>query len=108
MTPSCPSCGRPTRPSSRFCPHCGNPIKSEVLAEALLHSDDYRLMRSISKGGMGAVYLAADRRAFDRLCVAKKMLEYYDPSDPEERASAHERFVEVGRTLASLSHPGIP
>ncbi len=79
-----------------------------MLAEALLHSDDYRLMRSISKGGMGAVYLAADRRAFDRLCVAKKMLEYYDPSDPEERASAQERFEEEGRTLASLSHPGIP
>jgi len=57
---------------------------------------------------MGAVYLAQDRRAFDRLCVVKQMLEYYDPSDPEERLRAEERFEEEGRTLASLSHPGVP
>ena len=57
---------------------------------------------------MGAVYLAQDRRAFDRFCVVKQMLEYYDPTDPEERRRAQERFEEEGRTLASLSHPGTP
>ncbi len=57
---------------------------------------------------MGAIYLAEDRRAFDRLCVIKQMLDYYNPADPEERAQAQKRFEVEGRTLAMLSHPGIP
>jgi serine/threonine protein kinase len=69
---------------------------------------DYRIVRSISKGGMGAVYLAEDRRAFGRLCIVKQMLQYYDPANPEEQRRAEERFQEEGRTLASLSYPGIP
>jgi serine/threonine protein kinase len=65
-------------------------------------------VRSISKGGMGAVYLAEDNRAFGRLCVVKQMLDYYDTSNPEECRRAEQRFQEEGRTLASLSYPGIP
>ncbi|MHB1293975.1 MAG: serine/threonine-protein kinase [Anaerolineae bacterium] len=74
----------------------------------MLRGDDYRVVRSLTKGGMGAVYLAEDRRAFDRLCVIKQMLDYYNPTDPEERQRARERFEEEGRILASLNHPGIP
>lgn len=74
----------------------------------MLGDGHYRIVRSISKGGMGAVYLAQDRGAFDRLCVVKQMLEYYDPGDPEERTKAQQRFEDEGRTLAGLSHPGIP
>jgi len=73
-----------------------------------LKGGDYRIIRSLTKGGMGAVYLAEDRRAFDRLCVVKQMLDYYDPTNPEERLRAQQRFQEEGRTLASLSHPGVP
>ncbi|MCE5257667.1 MAG: protein kinase [Chloroflexi bacterium] len=69
---------------------------------------NYRIERSLSKGGMGAVYLARDYRAFERLCVIKQMLEYYDNSSAEEKARAQQRFEEEGRTLASLSHPGVP
>jgi serine/threonine protein kinase len=57
---------------------------------------------------MGAVYLAEDRRAFDRLCVIKQMLDYYDLMNPDERLRAQQRFQEEGRTLASLNHPGVP
>ncbi|MBC7237537.1 MAG: protein kinase, partial [Chloroflexi bacterium] len=73
-----------------------------------MNNGAYRIIRSLTKGGMGAVYLAEDRGAFDRLCVVKQMLPYYDPTNPEERRRAEQRFQEEGRTLASLSHPGIP
>ncbi|MHB0855991.1 MAG: serine/threonine-protein kinase [Anaerolineae bacterium] len=74
----------------------------------MLRNGDYRIVRSMTKGGMGAVYLAEDRRAFDRLCVIKQMLDYYNPADPEERERARARFEDEGRTLAALNHPGIP
>ena len=57
---------------------------------------------------MGAVYLAADTGAFDRKCVVKELLDYYDPTDPEEARLAQERFKTEARLLAELSHPGIP
>jgi serine/threonine protein kinase len=68
----------------------------------------YRIIRPLGKGGMGAVYLAANTKAFDRQCVVKEVIEYYDPADPEERERAMRRFEEEARTLASLKHPGIP
>jgi len=104
----CPHCQREVRPQSRFCPHCGRGIGATAVEPGLLDSGHYRIVRSLTKGGMGQVFLARDRRAFDRLCIVKQMIEYYDPSDPEERRRAQERFEEEGRTLASLSHPGVP
>jgi serine/threonine protein kinase len=57
---------------------------------------------------MGAVYLAANTKAFDRQCVIKEVIEYYDPADSEARDKAMHRFEVEARTLASLKHPGIP
>jgi serine/threonine protein kinase len=57
---------------------------------------------------MGALYLAADTGAFDRKCVIKELLDYYDPTDPEEARKAQARFETEARLLAELSHPGIP
>jgi serine/threonine protein kinase len=68
----------------------------------------YRIVGAIGRGGMGAVYLAADTGAFDRKCVVKELLDYYDPTDPEEARQAQERFETEARLLAELSHPGIP
>ena len=108
MSRICPFCGQGVRPQARFCPRCGKRLEGRLAPGAELDGGNYRIVQSISKGGMGAVYLAQDRRAFDRLCVIKQMLEYYDPSDPEERLRAEQRFEEEGRTLAGLSHPGVP
>jgi serine/threonine-protein kinase len=57
---------------------------------------------------MGALYLAADTGAFERRCVVKELLDYYDPSDPDEARQAQARFEREARLLAELSHPGIP
>ncbi len=108
---TCQVCGRALQPQARFCPQCGAQWQDEsgpLTPGALLKGADYRIVRAMTKGGMGAVYLAEDRRAFDRPCVIKQMIEYYDPADPEEAARAARRFEEEGRTLAALSHPGAP
>jgi serine/threonine protein kinase len=96
------------RAAARFCPRCGYLLLKQLAPGAELAHGDYQIVRSISKGGMGAVYLAQDRRAFDRPCVVKQMLDYYDPGNPEDRRRAQQRFEEEGRTLATLTHPGIP
>jgi serine/threonine protein kinase len=108
MTRACPSCGYAVREQARFCPQCGRSTETRLSPGTPLGNGGYRIVRSISKGGMGAVYLAEDRHAFDRLCIVKQMLEYYDVASPTEKQRAQERFEEEGRTLASLSHPGIP
>ncbi len=68
----------------------------------------YRIVGAIGRGGMGAVYLAADTGAFDRKCVVKELLDYFDPTDPEEARQAQDRFETEARLLAELTHPGIP
>lgn len=108
MTQTCPQCGAQLRVQARYCPQCGHSLQRRLVPGAPLKGGDYVVARSLTKGGMGAVYLAHDRRAFDRLCVIKQMLDYYDSANPNERANAQRRFEEEGRTLASLSHPGIP
>ncbi len=61
----------------------------------------YAIERELGRGGMGAVYLARDRR-LDRL-VALKVLPNEFASDPGLR----ERFLRETRTAASFSHPNI-
>ena len=68
----------------------------------------YRILRRLGAGGMGALYLAADTGAFDRPCIVKELLDYYDPTDADEARRAQTRFETEARLLAQLSHPGIP
>jgi len=105
---ACPLCNSPVRPAARFCPRCGARLDSRLAPGTLLKGGDYYIERALTRGGMGDVYLARDRRAFDRLCIVKQMLDYFYIADPSQRAEAHERFEEEGRTLAALRHPGVP
>jgi len=73
-----------------------------------MRGGSYRILQPLGKGGMGALYVAADTGAFDRRCVVKELLDYYDPADPGEARQAEARFETEARLLASLSHPGIP
>jgi len=75
---------------------------------AVVHNGAYRILRPLSKGGMGMIYLAEDLGAFGRSCVIKEMLDYFDPADPQEVQEARQRFEDEARTLAKLTHPQIP
>jgi serine/threonine protein kinase len=111
LTVACPNCGRLNRPGARYCASCQAPLSATASLPQpgqLLGGGAYRIVRSLGKGGMGAVWLVAQTRAFDRLAVLKEVVEYYDPSDAEARQKAAQRFEAEARTLGDLKHPGIP
>lgn len=107
----CSACNQENKPSARFCAYCGAALdveSSTLQSGQLVDGGAYRVIRPLGKGGMGAVYLAGNTKAFNRSCVVKEVIEYYDPTDPHERLRAIQRFESEARTLASLKHPGIP
>lgn len=111
MTDVCPNCGRLNRPGARYCASCQAPLSAtaaQLQPGQVLGGGAYRVVRPLGKGGMGAVWLVAQTRAFDRLAVLKEVVEYYDPTDPVEREKALLRFEAEARTLGDLKHPGIP
>ncbi len=110
----CSHCGHDNRPTAKFCSACANPL-SRIQPGQLMKGGTYRVVRPLSKGGMGALYLVEDLGAFGKLRVIKEMLDYVDrrkyrtPADYQQAVQrAHQRFEQEARTLASLSHPGIP
>jgi tRNA A-37 threonylcarbamoyl transferase component Bud32 len=109
----CPDCGRLNRPGARYCASCQAPLGGAVAAARLqpgqlLDGGAYRVVQPLGKGGMGAVWLLAQTKAFDRLAVLKEVVEYFDPSNASDRQKALERFEAEARTLGDLKHPGIP
>ncbi|MGD8623716.1 MAG: serine/threonine-protein kinase [Anaerolineae bacterium] len=111
MTVPCPNCGRLNRPGARYCATCQAPLSAtaaRLQPGQLLDGGTYRVERALGKGGMGAVWLVANTKAFDRLAVLKEVVEYYDPGDAGERQKALDRFEAEARTLGDLKHPGIP
>src|ERR1043165_1157775 len=63
--------------------------------------DRYDIERELGRGGMGAVYLARDRR-LNRLAALKVL-----PEEMADNASVRDRFLRETRTAASFSHPNI-
>ncbi len=107
-----PGCGYENRPRARFCEKCGQPLRvqpwSPLASGHVMRRGAYQILEPLGRGGMGALYLAADTGAFGRKCVVKELLDYYDPTDPDEARMAQARFETEARLLAELSHPGIP
>lgn len=63
--------------------------------------DNYRIVRMIGRGGMGAVYLAEHTSLQKQYAI--KVL----PEELSGDSRFRERFREEGRRMASLEHPGI-
>ena len=115
MTIRCPKCQFDNRAGAVFCSRCGTPLGSAPPGWVALQPGQtmkggtYRIVQPLDKGGMGALYLAEDVGAFNRLCVIKEMLDYFDdPYNLQEIAKARQRFEDEARVLATLKHSGIP
>ena len=67
----------------------------------------YEILSLIGRGGMGAVYKAADRRLPGRLCAVKEI--WTMPGiQAETLAQAREQFLREASILARLDHPNLP
>lgn len=105
--PRCTKCQSPLGDNARFCGECGAPAASAAAEgdpiRAALETQlrgQYRIIRLLGRGGMGAVYLARDL-ALDRE-VAIKVVR--GASNSQE---IYDRFRREAKTAARLSHPNI-
>ncbi|MFI5533314.1 tetratricopeptide repeat protein [Kitasatospora sp. NPDC051853] len=92
--------GRPGR-ADGFCTKCGTPYSfTPKLTRGDLVGGQYEVMGCLAHGGLGWIYLAADRRVNDRWVVLKGLLDTGD-QDALAVAIAERRF------LAEVDHPNI-
>jgi hypothetical protein len=116
----CPACGANVQPKGDLCESCGFVFASYVPLPSVpgpastqvgggytgrplqpgqrLDGGRYTVRGPLSRGGMGALYLAVDHCAFERSVAIKALL---GPSDEE-------RLAYEARMLAALRHPAIP
>jgi serine/threonine protein kinase len=120
----CRQCGTWMPEKGPFCPACGASQSSiNLTPTSLPHSDPvnrgtgrmpagqmlrqrYRLLQTVGRGGMGAVYLAQDTQLGDRLVAVKEMS--MSRLSPQDLPRAVEQFRHEAHLLASLHHPNLP
>jgi serine/threonine protein kinase len=119
----CPACAAPREAGQAVCGTCGRVFDPAALGAApapaptsgdhfvvgqSLSGGRYRILRPLSRGGMGALYLATDQEAFGRTVVVKTLLTSLDAMSPGDAQDALRRFIHEARTLAGLRYPTIP
>jgi len=96
----CPRCGRCVEGAAEVCADDGARLELGPPVEPVVDGK-YRLRRRIGRGGMGAVYRAADlglgRDVAVKILIGGRL----------EEGSTLRRFEREGRAMARLAHPGI-
>ena len=104
----CSSCRSDLLDGARFCAQCGAAVEEpggaegdpiRVALEAKLRGQ-YRIVRMLGRGGMGAVYLARDL-TLEREVAIKVV------NGTASSAEMYDRFRREAKTAAKLSHPNI-
>lgn len=70
-----------------------------TLYEGMVLNEQYKVLRPLGEGGMGATYLVEDTQ-LGRQCVIKEVL--------SRHTTSREQFQREARLLASLRHPNLP
>lgn len=99
----CAHTGNPA--GNLFCIHCGQPLQIEKTVR------QYRILRSLARGGMGTTYLAwSPDQSTARLSATRgTMLVLKEMNaDMAQIPKAQELFKREADVLKTLHHPGIP
>lgn len=103
---NCPTCNSTVAPGVTFCPECGTRLNQPSQPLRVLQ-ERYELTKKLGEGGMGAVYLASDRRLRTVRWAVKEMSDAAITS-PLERQQASDAFQHEAELLARLAHPNLP
>jgi len=100
---NCPNCGKPYNAGDEICPDCGFvfPFTADVLTSGTILQGRYVIQELTHTGGMGYIYLAKDKKLYDRLCILKQVKESVK-SDTDLK-----KLEEEARRMAKLSHPNV-
>lgn len=117
MQPSnvyCSRCGARNPPHAKSCYRCHHeihPAHSLVTDTGKIQPGQvlnkrYEVVHLVGKGGMGAIYKAADLTLNRRAVAIKEMSQ--SKLQPEEIARATKMFEQEANLLAKLKHPNLP
>jgi serine/threonine protein kinase len=100
---NCPNCNNPYEAGDEVCRTCGFilPISSPILAAGEVLQTRYEIQELVHSGGMGYVYLATDKRLYDRLCIVKQVKEQIK-SDTHRK-----KLEEEALRMSKLNHPNV-
>jgi serine/threonine protein kinase len=99
----CPNCNKPYEAGDEVCRTCGFilPISSPVIAPGEILQTRYEIQELVHSGGMGYVYLATDKRLYDRFCIVKQIKE------PIKSEAHRKKLEEEALRMAKLDHPNV-
>jgi len=99
----CPNCDNVVEPGAEICVHCGMALLPDMslLQSGALLQGRYEIIELLHVGGMGYVYLAKDRKVYDRKCIIKQV------KSPVLMEADHTRLRQEAARMARLYHPNV-